>query len=119
MYPLTADSGIAVKREVRILRDAKESAYGMVSQTGAIREINRIYGDGVSVDINKNKKVHYEVNEELYLYKGGAVAPYNKKNLKKIFPAWKAQIDNYFTTHKTLPYTLDKALELAAEFAKQ
>ena len=118
MYPLTADSGLAVKREVKILRDAKEGAYGMVSQTGAIREINKLYGDGVSVDINKNKKVHYEIIEELYLYKGGTVAAYNKKNLKKIFPALKPRIDDYFTTHKTLPHTLDQARVLIMEWSK-
>lgn len=117
MYPLTADSGIAVKREVKILRDAKEGAYGMVSQTGAIKEINKIYGDGVSVDIGKDKKVQYEITDLLYLYKGGAVASFNKKNLKKIYPAKKAEIDQYFSTHKSLPHTLDRALELVAEFA--
>ena len=116
LYPLTADSGLAVMREVKIRRDAKEGAYGMVSQTGAIREINKIYGDGVSVDINKNKKVQYEIIDEVYLYKGVAVAPFNKKNLKKIFPAAKASIDEYFSSHKTLPYTIDKAMALVSEW---
>lgn len=117
MYPVTSEVGIALKREVRIIRDAKEGAYGMVSQTGAIKEINKVYADGFSVDLNKDKKYPYEITETLYLYKWNAVVPFSKKSLKKLFPAKKAQIDEYFSTHKNLPRTLDKALPLVSEWA--
>ena len=119
MYPVTADVGIAVRREVKIIKGAREGAFGMTSQTSAIKEINKVYADGVSVDLNKDKKLPYEVTDLLYLYKGNAVGSFNKKSLKKVFPAKKDQIDQYFTTHKLAPSTLDKALELVAELAKQ
>lgn len=118
MYPVTPEVGIALRREVRIIRDAKEGAYGMVSQTSAIKEINKIYADGFTVDLNKDKKYPYEISETLCLYKWNAVVPFNKKSLKKLFPAKKEQIDQYFSSHKSVPGTLDKALELVAEFAK-
>lgn len=118
MYPVTSDSGIALRREVKIVSDAKEIAFGMTSQTGAIKTINKVYSDGVSVDITKEKRYPYEITELIYLYKGNAVAAFNKKSLKKVFPAKKAEIDEYFNTHKALPKTLEKALPLVAGWAK-
>ena len=117
MYPVTADMGVAVKREVTVSKGGKEGAFGMSSQTSAIKEINKIYADGVGVDLNKDKHLPYEVTDLLYLYKGSAVCPFNKKSLKKLFPSRKAEIDSYFSAHKTLPRTLDKALPLLSSWA--
>ena len=118
MYPVTPEIGIALRREVRIIRDAKEGAYGMVSQTSAIKEINKVYADGFTVDLNKDKRYPYEITETISLYRWNAVVPFNKKSLKKLFPAKKEEIDKYFSTHKSLPSSLDKAMELIAELAK-
>ena len=118
MYPVTPEIGVALRREVRILRDAKEGAYGMVSHTSAIREINKVYADGFAVDLNKDKKYPYEIKDMICLYKWNAVVPFSKKSLKKLFPAKKDQIDAYFQAHKSVPGTLDKAMELVTELAK-
>lgn len=118
MYPVTPDTGLAVNREVVVHKGAKEGAYGMVSYTSSIKQLDNVYADGVSVELNKGKKLAYEVSENLYLYRGNAVYPFNKKNLKKLFSAKTAEIDEYFKSHKSLPRTLDAALPLLAEWAE-
>ncbi len=37
MYPVSIDMGVALQREVKILRDAKQGAYGTTSQTSSIK----------------------------------------------------------------------------------
>lgn len=113
MYPVSSLEGIALKREVKYITDGKQGAYGTVDRTSSIRDYKTIYGaDGVSYQLQKDKKYPFEVNERLFLYKGKDVLVFNKRNLKKLFPDKKEEIDQYFKSGHSIPGKLDEALEL-------
>ena len=112
MYPVTLDYGIALRRDVRIIKDAKQGGYGTTSRTSSTREYSTIYADGVLYGLDKSENYPYEVSEFILLYRGDNVVPLNKKNLRKLFPDKKTEIDEYFKSGGTLPQTLDGTLEL-------
>ena len=116
MYPLTVDIGIALRREVIILRDVKQGAFGTTSQTSAIREYNTFYADGVAYNLNPDKEYPYRVTETLFLYRGNSVLPLKKKSLQKAFPAHKADIDAFFKAGGKIPGKIPEALELLSQW---
>lgn len=112
LYPVAADMGVAVMREVKIQANVKQGAYGTTSQTSAIKERSTMYVDGAVYNLTDDKPVAYETSEWLYLYKADEIFPLNKKNLKKLFPARKDQIDAYFKAGNKVPITLPEAVTL-------
>ena len=118
MYPVSGDMGIALKREVQIIRDQKQGAYGTVSRTESIREYNTIYADGVAYDLRKDKEYPYKVSEYLFIYKGDDVFTVNKKNLRKLFPEQKAEIDAWFKDGGSVPDTVDGLKEFLRQWAQ-
>ena len=114
MYPVTSEMGVALKRELKILRDVKKGAYGMSDQTSSIRQYSTLYTDGAAQQLNRNQATAYTVSETVCLYYRDAVFRMTKANLKKIFPDRKAEIDDYFKSGKTLPTTVDAARSLIA-----
>ena len=114
MYPVTSEMGVALKRELKILRDVKKGAYGMSDQTSSIRQYSTLYTDGAAQQLNRNQATAYTVSETVCLYYRDAVFRMTKANLKKIFPDRKAEIDDYFKSGKTLPTTVDAARTLIA-----
>ena len=116
-YPVTADMGVALYREVRIKTDAKQGAFGTTSQTSAITNRSTFYVDGALYNLEGNRDFPYEINEQVALYKGIAVFPLNKKNLRKLFPEKKEQIDAWFKAGNPLPTTVPAALSLLRQFA--
>jgi hypothetical protein len=103
-YPVTSNMGVALKRELHILKGAKKGAYGMVDQTSSIRQYSTLYSEGMAYNLDTGDP--YEISETLYLYINHAVLPLTKKNLKKAFPAKKDVVDANF---KFLPHTPDEA----------
>ena len=71
-----------------------------------------MYADGAVYDMQQGKEYPYEVEENLYLYKGDAVTLLSKRSLRKLFPEKKADIDAWFKAGNPLPKTLEGALEL-------
>ena len=112
MYPVSRDLGVALKRDVQILKDVKQGAYGIEDRTSSIRETSSIYVDGVSYKLDKAKDYPYNVNEILLLYMGDDVYVLNKRNLRKLFPDKKADIDAYFKSGGSIPESLPELLEL-------
>lgn len=112
LYPVAADMGVAVMREVKIQANVKQGAYGTTSQTSAIKERSTMYVDGAVYNLTDDKPVAYETSEWLYLYKADEIFPLNKKNLKKLFPARKDQIDAYFKAGNKVPGTVGEVVEL-------
>jgi len=117
MYPVMADMGVAVRRNVRIIRDAKESAYGGTSQTSAIQSYGTMHVDGVAYDLASNKQYPWESSEEFYVYKGETLQPLSKRALRKLFPARKAEIDAWFKAGNTLPEDLDGVIALLVSWS--
>ena len=118
MYPVLADMGVAVRRNVRIIRDAKESGYGGTSQTSAIKSYGTIYTDGVAYKLGKDKKYPWESSEEIYVYKGESLMPLSKRALRKLFPARKADIDAWFKAGNTLPEDRGEVILLLKTWAE-
>lgn len=112
LCPIQADMGLAVRRDVRIIRDEKEAAYGGTTQTSAVQSYSSWVADGVVYNLEKDKQYPYTVDEMVYLYKGDSVSLLNKRSLKKLFPDKKAQIDAWFKENKEAPETLEGAKEL-------
>lgn len=112
MYPVSFETGVALRRSVRIVKDGKPSAYGGTNYTSSITEYAAFYSpDGGMHLLNQDKKFPYNVSEMLFLYNGNDVLVFNKKNLRKIFPQKKDEIDRYFKTG-SIPSEVDAALEL-------
>ncbi len=118
MYPASYDMGVALRRDVRIIRDAKEGAYGGSSQTSSIREYSSLYTESGVYNLNSNKTYPYDVKETLYLYKGEGVYPLSKNNLKKLFPDKKADIEAWFKAGNSLPKTVAEAQALLSSWAQ-
>ena len=103
MYPVSAGIGAALKREVKLKQGAKTGAYGMTSQTSSIQEKSTLYADGIAYNLSGTSQ--YEVSETLFLYKGDEILPLNKRNLRRLFPARKQDIDAFFSLGNPLPTT--------------
>lgn len=116
MYPVSADMGVALERKVHIVRGAKEGAYGASSQTSSIREYSSFVSEGYTYDLKDGKEIPYEVNEVICIYKGDTAFPFNKKNLRKVFPAKKAEIDDWFRAGHSLPRTVEEAKKVLQYF---
>ena len=111
LYPVQGDWGIAMLRKLRIIRDQKEAGYGGTTQTSAVREYGAIYTDGAIFQFDSDKIYPYEVSEELFLYKGETCFPLTKRNVRKLFPSRKADIDAWFKQGGSLPNTIDSLRE--------
>ena len=111
LYPLSSEMGVALQREVRIFWDAKEGAYGSVSQTSSIQQYGIIHSDGSTHTLSGLKEYPYSVSETLSIYKEGAIYPITRKNLRKLFPAHKDEIDAWFKAGNKLPETVSEALD--------
>jgi hypothetical protein len=118
LYPISADMGLAVKREVKILTDAKQGAYGGTSQTSSIKEIGTLYTEGSAMELNKAREYPYRVSETFFVYKGDSVLFPKKSSLRKLFPEKRAEIDAYFKAHRSFPENVAKASELLSSWAQ-
>lgn len=106
------DMGVAVRRDVKILKDVKEAGYGTTSQTSSIKSLNTIYSNGAVYSLEEGKTYPYEVSQTLCLFKGDTVFPLTKRNLRKLFPSKKEQIDAMFSAGQSVPETLPEARAL-------
>lgn len=118
LYPVTPEYGIALERTVTILRDVKTGAYGTTSQTSSIREYNTFYADGVAYSIGTDKVSPYTVSETIFLYRGNSVHPFTKRQLKRLFPERKSDIDAWFKAGNSLPDSVPEAIELLAGWSQ-
>ena len=116
MYPVTAGIGLALRREVRLKQGAKTGAYGTTSQTSSIQEKSTLYADGVAYSLSGTHQ--YEVSETLYFYKGDEILPLNKRNLRRLFPSHKEDIDAFFKLGNSLPTTTAELLPLLRPWAE-
>lgn len=119
MYSVSAELGVALRRKVRIIVDAKPGAYGTTTQTSSVKEYGSLYAEGAIYNLDSGKTYPYEVEESVNLYKGNAVFPLTKKNLKKLFPDKKETIDAYFKAGHALPKTPEEACGLLKEWLSQ
>ena len=106
LYPITDDLTLALRRDVEILRDVKQGAYGTQSRTSSIREVGSLQADGMMYTLQSSKSYPYNVTESCFLYQAGSVTPINKRSLRKRFPQRKDELDAWLKSH-SLPKTLE------------
>ena len=100
---VSPELALAVRRDLDIQWDAKKGAYGTYSRTSSIRQYSTLYADGVVHQLNQAEECPYSVSESYFLYTGGAVVPFNRRNLRKQFPQRKDDLDAFLKSGHTLP----------------
>lgn len=110
LYPLSGAMGVALRRDVQILRDVKEGAYGSMSQTTSVQSFGTIYSDGALHNLESGKVYPYTAKDLIYIYTEETIYPLTRKSLRKLFPARKDEIDAWFKTGHNLPETAEEAL---------
>jgi hypothetical protein len=118
LHPVTGDTGIAVKRDVRILKDTKVGAYGASSRTSSIQELGTLYTEGMAVELNKSREYPYSASETVFVYKGTDVLIPTRNNLRKMFPEKREEVDAWFKSHRSFPETLEEASALLSEWSR-
>ena len=117
LYPVSDAASVAVKRDVVVMTDTKNSSYGMASSTTAVEEIGIVQGDGHLVSFNDARQYPYKMTETAYLYRNGYLVRWNKKNCVKCFPFKKAEIEAWFAGHKKADATdIETVLALCREW---
>ena len=106
LYPISDELTVALLRDVEILRDVKQGAYGTTSRTSSIREVGSLQADGMMYTLQSSKNYPYNVTETCFLFEAGSVTPLTKRSLRKRFPARKDDLDAWLKSH-ALPKTLD------------
>ena len=82
-----------------------------MSQTSSIQQYGIIHSDGSTHTLSGLKEYPYSVSEIPNIYKEGAIYPITRKNLRKLFPAHKDEIDAWFKAGNKLPETVAEALD--------
>ena len=117
-YPVSPNTGVAVRRHVRIMTDVNKAPFGGTSMTSSVTEYTSIYADGLTRKLEARTDYPYDVQERVYIYRGDEVYPITKKNLKKVYPEKKEEIEAWFKEGNSVPYTLEEALPLLARWAQ-
>ena len=117
-YPVTWDTGVALRRHIRIMTDAKPAAYGGTSMTSSVQEYSSVYADGATHKLEGRTDYPYHVQELVYLYKGSTVYPITKKNLKKLYPDKKDELEAWFKAGNSVPETVEEAIAFLARWAE-
>lgn len=58
------------------------------------------------------------MTERMFLYKGNTMAAFNKRNLRKMLPRKKAEIDSYFASGNSLPSAAPEDVALLSGWAE-
>ena len=116
LFPVTPNFGVAVLREVSLQGESMQGAYGTETKTSAVKQYKTIYADGVAY--NLGPATEYKMTERLFMYKGNTTAAFNKRNLRKMLPRKKAEIDTYFASGNSLPDTAPEAVALLSGWAE-
>ena len=107
LCPISDELTVAFRRDVEILRDVRRGAYGTESRTSAIREVGSLQADGLMYTLQRAANYPYHVTESCSLYQAGSIVPLNKRNLRKLFPDRKDDLDAWLKSH-SVPKQLDE-----------
>ena len=110
LCPISDELTVAFRRDVEILRDVRRGAYGTESRTSAIREVGSLQADGMMYTLQRAANYPYHVTESCSLYQAGSVVPLNKRNLRKLFPDRKDDLDAWLKSNP-IPKQLDETRE--------
>ena len=67
LYPISDEVTVAYRRDVEILRDVKQGAYGTQSRTSSIQEVSTFQTDGMMYTLKSSKNYPYNVSESCSL----------------------------------------------------
>ena len=77
-----------------------------------------IYAEGMVFQLNEDKVYPYDVTEDISIYKGNLVFPLSKRNLKRLFPDKKNEIDAWFKSGHSLPESVQDTRSLLLQFSR-
>lgn len=119
LYPISGDVCVAVARDVTILTDSKNTAYGGQSQTTAVSEYTTMTAEGRIYNLEEYRSFPYRMSETASLFNGTSFVPLNKRNLQKCFPQGKDAIEEYFKSHRSVPVNdVQQVLDLCRSWAE-
>ena len=117
LYPVSDAAYVAVKRDVTVMTDTKNSSYGMASSTTAVEEVGMVQSGTHLVSFNDARQYPYKMTETAYLYGNGRLVRWNKKNCIKCFPLKKAEIEAWFAANKKAdPADVQLVIDLCKEW---
>ena len=117
LYPVSDAAYVAVKRDVTVMTDTKNSSYGMASSTTAVEEVGMVQSGTHLVSFNDARQYPYKMTETAYLYGNGRLVRWNKKNCIKCFPLKKAEIEAWFEANKKAdPADVQLVIDLCKEW---
>lgn len=117
LYPISEAVTVAYRRDVEILRDIKKGAYGTETRTSSITTVGTFQADGMMYTLQKAADYPYHVTESCSLYQAGSVVPLNKRNLRKLFPDRKDDLDAWLKANRNLPKGIDEVKAFLASLA--
>ena len=117
LYPISEELTVAYRRDVEIIRDVKKGAYGTETRTSSIREVSTFQAYGMMYTLQKAADYPYHVTESSSLYRAGSVVPLNKRNLRKLFPDRKDDLDAWLKANRNLPKDVDETNAFLARLA--
>ena len=117
LYPISEAVTVAYRRDVEILRDIKKGAYGTETRTSSITTVGTFQADGMMYTLQKAADYPYHVTESCSLYQAGSVVPLNKRNLRKLFPDRKDDLDAWLKANRNLPKGIDEVKAFLARLA--
>ena len=86
---------IALSRELKFMEADKPGAYGTASPTASVTSYTSIEYNGESHSIGINLSAKYRYKETLWLYNGKSLIKPSKKNLIKLLPGRREEIELY------------------------
>lgn len=118
---VTPNTFVAIKRDVRILRDAQDSSYGMKSNTTAVESYSGLIDEhGRYIDLPGTRDIPYMQNESAFLYLRGMVLQPTKRNFIKCFPDKKNEISEWFSQNKKVdPTSVKEITDLCKKWGVQ
>ena len=117
LYPVSDAAYVAVKRDVTVMTDTKNSSYGMASSTTAVEEVGMVQSGTHLVSFNDARQYPYKMTETAFLYGNGRLVRWNKKNCIKCFPLKKAEIEAWFEANKKAdPADVQLVIDLCKEW---
>ena len=117
LYPITDELTVAYRRDVEIIRDVKKGAYGTESRTSSIRNVGTFQADGMMYTLQQAADYPYHVTESCSLFQAGSIVPFNKRNLRKLFPDRKDDLDAWLKANRNLPKGIDEVKAFLARLA--
>ncbi len=109
---MTENGGVGELKSIIVHSDAQTGAYGLQTQTSTVQTVTSFDETDVNLYLKTKQDKPFAYIKEPYLMIKGSIYPFTKKNLAKIFPQKKAQIESYMKEHNPNLNAVAPAVEM-------